>query len=256
MRFDRLLLLAGLLIFLGFAVAPEFYPGSADGSVSSLLVFLWLVVVLPPICPLAAAILRLTTSKRLRLRTGVVLACLIIPCGALLTLIAAALSGPGAAIVSIQGGLLTLAIASSILLMVRDAQNRFVGKLALFGISLSAAAAIWSIASIFAVTIQSEHIARGDPFCVAHHGGYQGPITSFAKLRGFEFYTTRSGYKSTSRFFFHGVLRVETSEGNAYYNWSPRRFRFDPVPNEANFIVSLRSSCTPQADFWGRVSLI
>ncbi len=256
MRLNKLLLLAGLLIFLGFTVAPDYQTGSADGSVSFLLVFFWLVAVLPPLCPLGAAILRLTTQKRLRLRTGVVLACLIIPCGALLTLIAAALSGPGAAIVSIQGGLLTVAIASSILLMVLDAQNRFVGKLALFGISLPAAAAIWSIASIFAVTIQSVQIARGDPFCVAQHGSYGGPITSVTELRGFEFYTTRSGYKSTSRFFFHGVLRVETLEGNAYYNWSPRRFRFDQVPIEADFIVSLRSSCTPKADFWGSVSLV
>ncbi|MBT3143641.1 hypothetical protein KMP95_06080 [Ruegeria litorea] len=170
--------------------------------------------------------------------------------GLFLTLVSAAFSSPHSTLFSMaHGGALSLAVASSVLCL---AIGRIVSggaRLAFSGMAVSATAAVWSLLSVPSVVFQANRISAGYPLCISHHGP-SSDVSSIWDLRGFSFYTTDSGYKSTSGWYFHGTLTVDGNDGRQYFNWSPHRFRFDQIEHPERFIAPLRSLCEPSPAFW------
>ncbi|MET3598427.1 hypothetical protein [Martelella mangrovi] len=148
-----------------------------------------------------------------------------------------------------QGSVLSLAVASGILSLAIGHSNSNTARLAMSGMVLSAVAAIWSLLSVPAAVFQANQTAASHPFCIAHHGS-SADVDSLWDLRGFSFYTTATGYKSTSTWYFHGILIVEGNDGLQYFNWSPRHFRFDRIDHPERYIASLNNLCVPTSAFW------
>lgn len=154
--------------------------------------------------------------------------------GLFLTLVSAAFSSPHSTLLSMaHGGALSLAVASSVLCLAIGRIDSGGARLAFSGMALSATAAAWSLLSVPSVVFQANRISAGYPLCLSHHGP-SSDVSSIWDLRGVSFYTTDSGYKSTSGWYFHGILLVDGNDGRQHFNWSPRRFRFDQIntPND------------------------
>ncbi|ATG47723.1 hypothetical protein CEW89_09180 [Celeribacter ethanolicus] len=103
---------------------------------------------------------------------------------------------------------------------------------------------LWSLGTMALAASQIIAKTQGAPYCVARSGA---PIHSIAELRGLAFYTDETGFKSTSRWTFHGVLLTE----NQAWNWSPQRLRFDPIP-EPVFPDTRRPECPLESHFLRR----
>ncbi|TNJ38828.1 hypothetical protein [Phaeobacter sp. B1627] len=173
--------------------------------------------------------------------------------GLFLTFASTVLSSPHSTLLSLtHGGALSLAGASSVLCLAIGRIGSNGVRLALSGMALSAAAAAWSLLAVPSVVFQAKRISAGYPLCISHHGPSLD-VSSIWDLRGFDFYTTDSGYKSTSGWYFHGILIVDGNDGRQYFNWSPRRFRFDRVEHPERFIASLRNLCEPSSAFWSEL---
>ncbi|WP_170604768.1 hypothetical protein [Ruegeria arenilitoris] len=147
-----------------------------------------------------------------------------------------------------HGITLTIAVASSFLIWSgRDGKVQPTG-FAKAGMAIATAAALWSLLAIPMILIQARVISGGFPYCIANHWPYS-EINTFHELRGFSFYTTRTGLKDTSKQFLHGVLVVNReigrSEGFEYFNWSPRRYRFDRLKNPHLFLEPVTDVCIP-----------
>ncbi|QAY78437.1 hypothetical protein [Sphingosinicella sp. BN140058] len=106
-------------------------------------------------------------------------------------------------------------------------------------------AAILSLAGAAWISIAAFHIAGGARHCLARSDDGPAPIDGLWDLRIFAFYTTGSGYKNTSRWYFHGLLVVGAPGGREVYNWSPRRLRFDRLQRPDIFIHNVRAACEP-----------
>nr|WP_321511041.1 hypothetical protein [uncultured Celeribacter sp.] len=100
---------------------------------------------------------------------------------------------------------------------------------------------LWSLVAMALALNQISALTQGAPYCVARSGA---PIHSIADLRGLAFYTDETGFKSTSRWTFHGVLLTEDQA----WNWSPQRLRFDPIPKVV-FPEIRRPECPLEANF-------
>ena len=173
--------------------------------------------------------------------------------GLFLTFASTVLSSPHSTLLSVtHGGALSLAGASSVLCLAIGRIGSNGVRLAFSGMALSAAAAAWSLLAVPSVVFQANRISAGDPLCISHHGP-SSDVSSIWDLRGFSFYTTDSGYKSTSGWYFHGVLTVDGNDGRQYFNWSPRRFRFDRVEPPPRLIASLRNLCKPASACWAEL---
>ncbi len=110
--------------------------------------------------------------------------------------------------------------------------------------------ALWSLCGVIGVIASATKIAVGLPYCIAAHGQSQ-PITSLWQLRGVSFYTASTGYKDSSRWFFHGVMVVNEGGLERYYNWSPANMRFDRVKRESLMIRRIYGACQPRKNFIG-----
>jgi hypothetical protein len=64
-------------------------------------------------------------------------------------------------------------------------------------------------------------------------------------LRGTRLFTTFTGYKSTSRWYFHAVLIVDGEKGREYWNWSISRMRFERFYNPHRFVERPTHVCQP-----------
>lgn len=239
------------LIFAGFIqpIAPGFMAERVNILVRVAYFLSWSA----PLVPAATVLMRLAMLRPASLSLVWSATIIAFLTGMVLTLFglafASALSGP---LLLTQGSVLSLAVASGILWLASGQINRGATRLALAGMALSAAVAVWSLLSVPAVVFQAHQTAAGSPFCITHHNS-SSVVNSLWDLRGFSFYTTASGYKSTSTWYFHGILIVDGDDGLGYFNWSPRHFQFDRIDHPERFIASLENLCTPSSAFWAEL---
>lgn len=262
MIFPHIFITVALLIAVGYLqdspVPESMYTRSHEFSLSDLPALLTLyAVAFAPLVPLVLALIRGLTNFRLHRGLAFVLAGLTGLFGFMITLFGGAFSGGGAPIAWLQGFTLTIAVCASLLLASRKEGvvsdfPRFSWKL----LMLPAVVALWSLVSVGGVVLSANRIAGDRPFCLAPHTGKTEPVRSFAQLRGLSFYTTDSGYKVTSMWYFHGLLFVAHESGGVFYNWSPRRMRFDRIAHPTEMFVSPIGACSPRKDFWRTLSII
>lgn len=207
--------------------------------IQGLLLCVWLIPAIPAFLGILA-LLGTFPIPRLLARS---LAGLSVVLGLFLTVLSGVF-GPFTDTQAFHGVSLTIAIASSFLIWSgRDGKLR-PSWAAMAGISVATVAALWSLFTVPVVLIQSRLIADGSPYCIAEHAE-NSPVKALHELRGFAFYTTKTGYKTTSAWYFHGLLVVDHPEEQRIYNWSPRRWKFDRIAEPDRLIKSVRNVCTP-----------
>jgi hypothetical protein len=137
--------------------------------------------------------------------------------------------------------------------------TRLIPIILLFGAPMVALMA-WSLFAAVSATLNAHQIASGRPYCVARtedgvlglgNFGY-GPLRSFEGLRGTRLFTTFTGYKDTSQWWFHAVLIVDGKHGREYWNWSISRMRFEPFHNPDRFVKRPTYACQPAPSFLAR----
>lgn len=211
-----------------------------------LVLVFWLI----PALPLLLALVRFAAPSGIPpalAKSGAIAAVVF---GLPLVLLYVAVMPPTAYQMSFLHGLaLLLAVSASFLAGASSALGRAWVRFAYSGLVLAASAAVWSLLSVPAVMLQAGRVADGAPFCVAPHGG-AAQITTLWNLRGFSFYTSKSGYKSNSGWYFHGILIVGNGDMHRYYNWSPRRLRFDEIDRPDSLIASPIGRCEPSLRPW------
>ncbi len=161
-----------------------------------------------------------------------------------------ALSGAGASLALIHGIALTGAISSAILILSPRTQRA--GAMLLGVVALLST---WSLVSGMVAAVSARSLADSDPYCIALHGDGSA-IATLSDLRGFSFFTTRSGHKSTSNWYFHGVLIVARADGAEVWNWSPRRLAFHRLETPDRMIADPSNECDPKADFLNHLPLV
>lgn len=204
-RYHPAFLTFSLLIVFGFILNPM--PSlSAESPEYRLIAALCL---LAPTVPLLIYLRRIAlprTAAPTRAKAGAIL-CLLF--GLVLTFFYLfAGSSASTDISELHGVSLTLAAASSVLWLDFEHLQRRWKILTVAGLCFAGFAAAWSLSLVPAVVIRTNQVADGHPFCLARHGPAE-PIESFWELRGFSFYTTWTGYKSTSTWYYHGILIVD-----------------------------------------------
>lgn len=238
-----------IITFLGFAPAPariiEFDSPFLSVSISQYLFSLFLTL-----APFIAIKIRSKKSNYMsRSLAGIIIVITLI-IGFMLTLLSAAFSGAGAKFVLVHGSLVTLIVTTSVAHLVATPHRGLIGIFSNVSMFLATFAATWSIISMFMVIINVEKTANQRPFCIAHHSSHATPVKSIAELRGFSFYTVSTGYKDSSKWYFHGVMVVANEDGDQYYNWSPSSSKFDERKRQHLLIVRIENSCTPKQNFW------
>jgi len=159
-------------------------------------------------------------------------------------------AGPGTAWLAFHQAALFAANLAALHLLLRRLRGRFrwrpVMSFAALGFVIIASAV--SIAHAAAVYAGARRVAAGDPFCLALHDSRGAPVRWIGDLRLSRFYVTKTGHKSTSRWYFHGVMIVRRVAEDAYFNWSLRHLRFGEVAREALLIERVAGSCDPVTD--------
>lgn len=239
------LCLGALVIFLGYIQLP-YLPPPENAPV-------WMIVGLfsistAPLVPFLLIIMKfflgLSIGRSLADGIGALSAVL----GLLLTLASVALSGAGMALSLWHGLTLTGAVVTSILLFSNKDQLTLKSPLVLV-FSFAVLVGAWSLLTIPTIAFQAHKIANGRAYCIEPHGSQSG-IMTLSGLRGLAFYTTASGFKSTSRWYFHGVLLVEdTADVLEAYNWSPRGMTFHRIEHPNRFIQNPLGVCIPRNGF-------
>jgi hypothetical protein len=234
-------LVATTLILLGFTPGMRhlisLLPGH-DGAFGNIALLVF-ALALAPLLPLTIVLIRIA-RRPLHPTTATVFCILTLMLGTFFTLATAAFTGAGTLITLIHGTALTLATAATFI----GAASHRMRPITTIAITLPTLAAVWSLASIPFTLASAHRIAAGAPFCIARHDA-PGAITSLWDLRAFTFYTTASGYKDSSLWYFHGLLIAQRPAGPAYYNWSPRLLRFDPILRPADLNVPPMGACQP-----------
>ena len=162
-------------------------------------------------------------------------------------LVSAALSGPGFPFAVVQSSAASGAVIGAAALL----EGRM--RLALATAVFPTVIAIWSLGSGAAAASGASLIADGRDYCLARQGG--PPVRRWAELRGIALYTDRTGYKSTSRWYFHAVLLVDDAGGGSSFNWSPRRLRWERLEYPERLIEPVRGSCEPSPAFLRHLDL-
>jgi len=126
---------------------------------------------------------------------------------------------------------------------------------------------LFSVTSSIAVVIQTLRIADGHPYCIAMADtdkitrrsspyGY-GTIRNWEILRGSRFSTTKTGYKSTSKWYYHAVLIVGRQSGEReYWNWSISRLNFHKIQRPDLKIATPINGCQVRDSFFSKLPLI
>ena len=243
----------GFLIALGFTPAPLFPDNLGHGAGW----IYWLVgaVSATALLPFLLSIIGIALPKPLNKIGAAGFAIVATITGIGLTFLNAGLSGAGMLLAMVHGLSLTLAITASILMLAAQYRPKPFKTTPVILLLFPLAVALWSLVSGAAVVWQTNHLADGRPFCVASHDR-KSPVRSFAQLKGLSFYTTASGYKSTSRWYFHGLLILKTKTGEELYNWSPRRMKYQMIEHPERFIASPLKACLPHANFWETLSIL
>ena len=204
---------------------------------------IYLVTWLAPVLPLILAGLVLLGLRLIPSAVAKTLAAFSVTAGLFLTLASGAFS-LSSTTQWLHELTLTVAVASSFLIWSgRDGELQ-PSRTAKLGIAAATIAALWSLMTVPMIRIQAHVIADGSPYCIAEHSP-DSPVETLHELRGFSFYTTNTGYKSTSEWFFHGLMIVDQPDGHKIYNWSPRRWRFDLVARPDILVEPVRDVCVP-----------
>jgi len=132
---------------------------------------------------------------------------------------------------------------------------------------------VWCLGSGALAAAQAVWIAGDRPYCIAVSGhprglnragemdGPYGSIRSVLDLAGNRLYTYLTGYKDSSRWFFHGLLLVGSgpqaapATGVEVWNWSRITMTFDRLPRAADQLNSPFNACRPVRHFLFRVGL-
>lgn len=202
-----------------------------------------------PLIPLVAALARLASPFRFRGNAARTIAGTVVGAGLFFSFFAGAFSGAGSEIVWLYGFTLTLAVAASVLLLADDQTKPWWPFLTIGLLLVPFVAAIWSLAAGVVIYRQAEQLSGGQPYCIAHHNDREDPVSSLADLRGLMFYTTFSGYKDSSHWYFHGLLLVGRGQHLNVFNWSPRHLRFDLLQKPQVQFIDPRKACRPRLDF-------
>ena len=230
--------------------APEPTPGGPFGFR-----FVLRIAQLAPFFPLLMLALACLTGLHLPRGVARFLSFLSVALGLTITAASAAASGPGSLIVLVEGIALTLAVAATFRLLARPDGDARTRRAALMRMAPATAVALWSLGAAGLIAASATRISDGRPYCLARHGDTEA-VESLAALRGLSFYTTRSGYKSSSNWYMHGILIVETGAAPEVYNWSPRRLRFDRLREPGRLTIDPRGNCKPRADFLAALPLL
>ncbi len=144
----------------------------------------------------------------------------------------------------LHGVMLTISVASSFAIWSGQDGEPCPSQKAKLGIASATIVALWSLLTVPMILVQARVITDGYPYCIAEHSE-NSPIEALHELRGFSFYTTATGYKSTSEWYFHGLMIVDYPDEQRIYNWSPRLWRFDLVERPDALIIPVREVCVP-----------
>lgn len=196
-----------------------------------------------PIVPLFVAGLALMGMRLIPVTLAVTLGAVSIAAGLFVTVASSAFS-LGSDTELLHGVSLSIAVGSSFLIWSGDKGKPRPSRFAKLGILVTTVTALWSLSTVPMILTQARHIAAGSPFCIAHHAP-NSPIEALHELRGFSFYTVSTGYKSTSEWYFHGLMIADHPEEQRVYNWSPRRWRFNLVERPDTLIEPVRNACVP-----------
>ena len=204
-----------------------------------------------PLWPALALIFHLRGRRLFGPWFGGILAFLALgPIGLIIVFLWVIFSGPASEIKFYQAVAFVLCIAASVLLVTRSERPALVRAISGAFLVPPAMLAIWSLSSVPAVVLAANKIAEDKPFCVAFHQ-WDGAIKRFSDLRGTVLITSSTGYKDTSRWFWHGIMEAD----GQLYNWSPRYRRFDKIPYTNGFLArpSPRDVCKQVENFWAGV---
>lgn len=235
-----------MLIFAAYIQPVNPYLFEADADKKALLFLfrglflsLWLIPAIPAFIG-GFILLGMKPIPRLLARF---LAGISVVLGLFLTL-ASGVFGPFTDTQALHGTSLTIAIASSFLIWSgRDGKPQ-PSRVAKVGILVATLIALWSVLTVPMVLVQARLISNGAPYCIAEHAE-NSPVEALFELRGFSFYTTKIGYKSTSKWYFHGLMIVDNPDEQRVYNWSPRRWRFDLIERPDALLKPVRNACVP-----------
>ena len=235
-------------------------PGIADIAAS------YVYVCLPCLILILALYTRRKSTRMSLALAAKILTGVAFPTALLDLLVAPFLAGPGGNVVF----LIAVSVLSWHLLVFGWAtQVRSAGGLRLTPIILLFATPIaalmaWSLFAAVSVATEVHRIAGDRPYCLARTEdgffgpgsfGY-GPIRTLEGLRGTRLFTTFTGYKDTSRWYFHAVLIVDGEKGREYWNWSIRRVRFEPFHHPERFVERPTYVCQPARSFLSKTPLL
>lgn len=207
----------------------------------------FVVAWIAPLIPLFVAIVRYFLTRPAPPWLAWTLAILALFGGLILTFLGLVVTpGNSILIMGIHGLALTLAVVSSLPWLAFGRIDRIGVRITLITMLVAAVPAIWSLLSVPIVLIQASRAAEGAPFCITEHKPFsKSDGDPHWDLRAFSMYTMRSGYKDNSTWYFHGILVVDSGNGLRYFNWSPRRLRFDLIKYPRSFTASIEAFCQP-----------
>lgn len=250
-RKEALSFIMAVLFFLAF-FQLNFFPYEFDGNRADI-ISMWVnVAYLAPLFPVLIIVIRRVVRRSFPLYVVIGGGILIFVLGFLTTVFYWALTN-GRSLPFVHGSIIMIAIISWWVFCFSESSLVLLRRLAYYFMLFVTVFSVLSLVTPAVVIAQSRYIAKGNPFCVGEHGSGQS-VSSISDLRLFSFYTTKSGYKLNSNWYFHGVLIVEQpSRYLEFYNWSVRTLTFEEVHNNSRLVVSVRGSCWPRSDFWSSV---
>jgi hypothetical protein len=251
---------AWLLLALGGVIFMGYFPDRPDLTallrLAPRLPFLFLDIAAPAIPFLLGLLVMWWRLPRWLLWIGVSIAASWIA----VTVVIAALSGPGAPFVLVKGGGLAAAMIAGLGIATRTRRPRWGVGYSEVVLGAATAIGIWSLLQVAVVLARSQQLAAGSPYCVATakrpaDGVAYGAVETLAELRGLSLFTTHTGYKSPSGFYFHALLAIARDTGTAYFNWSPQGQAFHPLPYPDRFVVRVEAACVPDVAFGAGLKL-
>lgn len=258
MNFPIAFLLSSFVILLGyFPVYPIFDTFFIWQRVSNyLVVLIFYLVGFAPLFPLLCSIIVVFTRFRLPRIIGIGISLIVGIFGLTISWIQAGFSGAGAYMSLLYGVTLTMAVSYSVLAISQQNKRNGCSRYSWMFMTVPIIVSIWSLAAVPTILWYSDNISSGRPFCIAKNASSEKQIKTLADLRGLSFFTTESGFKMNSHWYFHGVLIVKSNSRNLVFNWSPRTFSFNRIDNPERYYGRPDLACKPIKNFWHTVSVI
>ncbi|MFT7309600.1 MAG: hypothetical protein ACI853_000081 [Paracoccaceae bacterium] len=260
-----------VLITAGFAMPPDEVRllVSAENRSGFRKAMLGMTVAVPLI-PLFLALIRSTTYFRFGTSNAAAISFCSLFIGAATSLFLLAQAEGAVFIALMHGVALTLGLAGSLAFMAQKPFMSGIGDFAVMCLSLSAAAAIWSLVHAGGLIVQTNKLVNDQPFCLGRNF-LDGPKTleSYPQLRGFAIYLAGGQPAPGAQSGLPTILSVLDEKGQRQsYLWKPLSLQFVPMstvpemvkqPNQSDLVpVMLATSnfaCDERADFWQTLAL-